>query len=1709
MQSIIQAELERLFDVGQVQSLALSHFGLRLAAVQGKAALASALVKHCASNEALEALCDAIILLRPGADSRLDQLRRRVTTLPEPVVVGGALGRYRLERELGRGLLGSVFAATDGAARVRLKLLSASIRDRPAVERYFARTRAMASLAATGARLIELGELGGRLTVVHDLVEGQSFAELLSGAKGQRLRLVAPPLQALLTALDAVHSAGLVHGNVRAENVLLTEAREVVLLDAGADFLRHPLELPAPEQICGEPPTPRSDVYAFGRLLYWFLTGRPPFPGTRAEAAEGCLARSPDPPSFAAPRGSVEPELDEFVLDLLDRDPQRRPADAEAVWDRFESLWARHGRRNSHFPEQELQVQVARLLVQPEDDEVAAALEASVEQGADPSRVARVYLAVSERLPQASPARHGLVRRAAALFDTAGNVQEAEQSYRALLANDPRDEAAWAALERLARRAGDYEKLVELSLEHAEQLESPEQRARLLAGIGDVFKTKLDDVAQARLAYTRAFCEAPQAGYAAIVETLAGGDRAAWNDVLTTLTEALQEDLAAEKRNALLAQLGEWYLAHAARPDLALPCFEAILESEPENERALMQAATLLERRLEQPARAAALYERLVARDPACLPAHEALARIYADLDPHAYARSLARWSDVSTGQQRLELTMRRALLHEKLEERDTARSLYQAVIDEQPHNKEALRSLDRLYSQGTRPVELRRVLSRQIESAETPHQKVQLLARLATLLADEFLENDAAAGALEELLSLDASNVAALKQLCQLYLKLGYGDRIGDSYERLLAVLPPGPERVSAMLEYARVFEERLQQPEAALARYEAVLALDPRSAPALTAVARLYAASGASDHAVEALDTLATLETTAETRAAALSHAAQLLESMGKLAEAIDRHWRAYDLLPASAELGARLKAACLANGDVDFVIDLLENDIQRASDPALRSRLGLELGALLLRHKDDTGRAQAAAELALAARADDAAARVLLGDIETRRKDPRQAAAHYAIAVKRLDVLSRAEAARVLSAYAQALLEIGDVAAGLERLDEVLRRFADDLPAMLSANELLFHHAPKERVITCCRDILQRFAATLMGPAKSLVLYRLGESLRLTNQLIEAATVLERAAQGDPEATAPLVALRAVFAAQARWGDVGRTLQRQLERTPPQEQAELFVEIGDLSANQLKEPATAAGSYARALRLRPNDPKILLKLLQLYTAERDFARVLEAILELAAATPPGPDRAKHLLVAARVALSELADRTQALALIEQALALAPGSDAVLREAMALRRQAGDSAGARRLLEQRVEAAAGAADRELALKLAAELADEYLADLQGPEAIAVYEAVVRLSAEDPAREEILAELYESEPARYLEPALRLVERAIARDPRRPEPYRRLLRTYRAVRNPDGAFCACQALVALGQADAREQRYFQQLRSSGEARAQAELSPDDWQELVLHPSVDPELTAIFALLEPVIRRQRGASLERAGYANAERLGADDGATAHAILFSAALIGARAPLIVADPALSRGVKMVASRKPCLALSELSRRADVPLTQAGFVAGKNVCYLKPGFYSRVIVPRVPALKSWLLAAIRLLSPRLSLPPEIEGLTLEAQRVLGEHLAADARERLVEPIAALAQRETPLDVGAWAEGVDWTADRVGLVISGDLPTALAVIRATSEAAASALLPEREAQLLAYSVSPAYLALRAKYGLDVDVSAVARIASVPPPA
>ncbi len=180
------------------------------------------------------------------------------------------------------------------------------------------------------------------LFLVMELVEGGTLRDVLRARGPLGVPAALAVMEQVLAGLAEAHRLGMVHRDVKPENVLISHAREVKVADfglvvaaaeAGASHvgvIMGTVAYLSPEQVATGTADPRSDVYAAGVLLYELLTGEPPYRGETAISVAYRHVNSDVPaPSLIA--GDVPPELDALVQRATRRDPAARPADAGAM----------------------------------------------------------------------------------------------------------------------------------------------------------------------------------------------------------------------------------------------------------------------------------------------------------------------------------------------------------------------------------------------------------------------------------------------------------------------------------------------------------------------------------------------------------------------------------------------------------------------------------------------------------------------------------------------------------------------------------------------------------------------------------------------------------------------------------------------------------------------------------------------------------------------------------------------------------------------------------------------------------------------------------------------------------------------------------------------------------------------------------------------------------------------------------------------------------------------------------------------------------------------------------------------------------------------------------------------------------------------------------------------------------------------------------
>jgi serine/threonine protein kinase len=280
---------------------------------------------------------------------------RPSAAMPEKV------GPYKIERVLGRGGMGLVLLARheNGGDPVALKLahsLGAMAADE-------VKARMRREILATSMlnheniiQVLDAGDLdGGSPYLVMELVTGRELRDLL------RERQSLPPREALaifvqiLAAAGAAHAAGIIHRDLKPENVLITEKegrlfaklmdfglarilevdpahQDMVFKTKATDVVSGSPHYLSPEQVLGDEVGPPADLYALGVVLFELLTGQLPWAAaTMNEVLRAHVSKAPRSLAEAKPDASFPPALEALVRALLEKVPNKRPKNAEAV----------------------------------------------------------------------------------------------------------------------------------------------------------------------------------------------------------------------------------------------------------------------------------------------------------------------------------------------------------------------------------------------------------------------------------------------------------------------------------------------------------------------------------------------------------------------------------------------------------------------------------------------------------------------------------------------------------------------------------------------------------------------------------------------------------------------------------------------------------------------------------------------------------------------------------------------------------------------------------------------------------------------------------------------------------------------------------------------------------------------------------------------------------------------------------------------------------------------------------------------------------------------------------------------------------------------------------------------------------------------------------------------------------------------------------
>lgn len=1306
---------------------------------------------------------------------------------------------------------------------------------------------------------------------------------------------------------------------------------------------------------------------------------------------------------------------------------------------------------------------------------------------------------------------------------------------------------AIVAIENRARDAGDWEKVVDALMGRVEAEHEATGRAAILREVARIFEEKTGDLPRAFTALTAALREDPTDEDVITAAERLAAETDGWGELVADLSEAVPAITDKKVAAGIWVRLGRWYADKLRHDDYAVASYREALKLDTRRREAregleelyrkqqkwgelaselsahadvedeagrrvdvLLALGDLYETQLASTAKAIDAYEKALDADKDNDDALAALERLY---------RRGERWGKLAgileKRAEHLELNdptraaaIRKelgTLRSEKLGDVEGAIGRYEAALNANPRDVDALKSLEKLYEKLGRTDDYLRTLERLAEVGPE-NERAATYRRLAAEVEDREGGAEKATRYYEALLGLEPNARDAYRSLDRLYRASQRWDEAVRLLERQISTVTEAKDRVELWASLGRLQEQELQDPHRAIEAYQNAIDITPDHKDSLTALARLYKRVESWDKAVA---TLGKLAEAAGPRGADLWHDAAMILSrqLDDAAEA-DKAWN---------------KALALDAGHLPSILAMIEQ-AKRNQDYARAAHLMIDAE----HHSHD--RQQKVQLLFDAARlwadvleqpdkAADLYARVLALDPEhveaglraverwIARENWDEAEPVLEMLARKVDPEDTIEKARrhaLLGKVAEALGH-GDKAAKHYRI--AVENDPESLEASFGLAGLLYAKKEWADAEKHYRDLLARHRPSLPESQLIDVWHRIGVAAKSRGEVKAAEGAFRRALEHDPRHRPTLRHVIELATAKGDWKAVVEAKRAELEGAGEDERFKLLDEIGDLYAQNLEDPVTALGAYLEGLTLRPRSHQLLHKTLEIYTEQKQWRRALETLSKLAEIDKDPGTRAKYWYAAAVVARDEIKDADEAVEFFTRALDDAPSMSKAFDAIERILGERQDWKGLVRAYRKMIKRVADRASEEQLLTLWTRLGETALEKIGDREAaMAALEVAATLEPGNVSRHEQLARLYlEAGPDRA-DKAAHELQILLKRSPDRLDLYKSLAEIYEETGQVDKAYCLAQALTFLGQASDEDKAIIEAHRPKKFALAKRRLTEELWQKNIIHPREDRVLSGIFASLTAPLAATTGQphaalELDPAKQTDPEK---DPHLVARMFRYAVQTLGITpAPELYLRPGHKDGIRAAnivekGELHPAVLIGEpyIGKKNE---RDVAFDVAKKLVYFRPERYVYFALPTMPKLEAAFEAS-------LVAAGVINGKREADVEKLASHLKRTVPGSILEHVTVLAKKmpttvasvNAHAVVGGWVTAADLTANRVGLILANDLETAARMVATEQNVPSTLSAKERLRELLAYAVSEEYFAVRKHLGLDVGPGA-----------
>jgi tetratricopeptide (TPR) repeat protein len=381
---------------------------------------------------------------------------------------------------------------------------------------------------------------------------------------------------------------------------------------------------------------------------------------------------------------------------------------------------------------------------------------------------------------------------------------------------------------------------------------------------------------------------------------------------------------------------------------------------------------------------------------------------------------------------------------------------------------------------------------------------------------------------------------------------------------------------------------------------------------------------------------------------------------------------------------------------------------------------------------------------------------------------------------------------------------------------------------------------------------------------------------------------------------------------------------------------------------------------------------------------------------------------------------------------------------------------------------------------------------------------AIAAFEVCVQMDPEGTARHQILAELYQlSGPETYEQAikAYRQLIKATTDFGQMAAHLKTLRKLLMELRQYDKAWCVAAAASFLRKGDAEETQFYEQYKPKVFTRARARLTEDLWK-LVYHADEDRYISAVFAAVSHSVAAARAKDHKDWGLKRKDKRDVANDQLLFSKVFNYVnqVLGVPTPELYLRPESPGEMDLANAREKAHLVPSLVVFSGLlqgrPEKELAYVIAKRLTFMRPDHFVRWphVVPTVAELKIVFLAALKLVQPKFEVKADV------AQGVAQylHHLQRSVAPQQIEQLAAVVQRfvtnKGEADIHKWANAVDMTATRMGFLICNDLEIATRIVQTEPVSIGVADPKDKIRDLVLWSVSDEYFALREHLGLQI---------------